>query len=162
MCIRNVLHRAGRARLASTGQNQAMSILTPTLGINYVIALQGTYPSERRATREVQNLDPFVGQIMMFGGNFAPRGWAFCDGQLLAVADNDALFSLLGTIYGGDGETTFALPDLRGRVSKGPGNGPALANVQIGEKSGAENVFMTSVKMAPHTHDVPSSDVNPL
>ena len=66
-------------------------------------------------------MDPFIGQIMLFGGNFAPRGWAFCEGQLLAISSNTALFSILGTTYGGDGRTTFGLPDLRGRVSIHPG-----------------------------------------
>jgi hypothetical protein len=72
-------------------------------------------------------MNPFIGLICMFGGNFAPRGWAFCDGQLLSIAQNTALFSILGTTYGGDGRTTFALPDLRGRVAIHPGNGPGLS-----------------------------------
>ena len=76
--------------------------------------------------------EPFVGEIKMFAGNFNPRGFAFCDGQLLAIAQNSALFSLLGTIYGGDGRTTFALPDLRGRVPVHQGNGPGLSNRSIG------------------------------
>jgi microcystin-dependent protein len=70
--------------------------------------------------------EPFIGQIIMFGGNFAPRGWAFCDGQLVSITQNTALFSILGTTYGGDGRTTFGLPDLRGRVPLHPGNGPGL------------------------------------
>jgi microcystin-dependent protein len=79
-------------------------------------------------------MNPFIGLICMFGGNFAPRGWAFCDGQLLSIAQNTALFSILGTTYGGDGRTTFALPDLRGRVAIHPGNGPGLTPRNLGTK----------------------------
>ncbi len=80
--------------------------------------------------------EPFIGEIKMFGGNFAPRGYAFCEGQLLPISQNTALFSLLGTIYGGDGRTTFALPDLRGRAPIHQGNGPGLSNYQLGQKGG--------------------------
>ena len=97
--------------------------------------------------------EPFVGEIRMFAGNFAPRGWAFCDGQLLAVSQNDALFSLLGTIYGGDGRTTFGLPDLRGRIPLHQGTGPGLSPRPLGSKGGAENVTLTTNQLASHTHD---------
>lgn len=97
--------------------------------------------------------EPFVGEIRMFAGNFAPRGWAFCDGQLLAVSQNDALFSLLGTIYGGDGRTTFGLPDMRGRIPLHMGHGPGLSERRQGSKSGAENVTLTTNQLASHTHD---------
>ncbi len=80
--------------------------------------------------------EPFVGEIRMFAGNFAPRGWAYCDGQLLAVSQNDALFSLLGTIYGGDGRTTFGLPDMRGRIPLHAGTGPASARGGSAPKAG--------------------------
>jgi microcystin-dependent protein len=96
--------------------------------------------------------EPFVGQIQPFGFNFAPRGWAMCDGQLLPISSNSALFSLLGTTYGGDGRTTFALPDLRGRVPMHMGNGPGLSTRKIGEKSGAENVTLTTMQMPAHDH----------
>ena len=98
--------------------------------------------------------EPFVGEIRMFAGNFAPRGWAFCDGQLLAVSQNDALFSLFGTIYGGDGRTTFGLPDLRGRVPIHAGQGPGLSNRRLGAKSGAEKVTLTTNQLPSHTHPV--------
>lgn len=98
--------------------------------------------------------EPFVGEIRMFAGNFAPRGWAFCDGQLLAVSQNDALFSLFGTIYGGDGRTTFGLPDLRGRIPIHAGSGPGLTTRRLGEKSGAENVTLTASELPAHGHDV--------
>lgn len=98
--------------------------------------------------------EPFVGEIRMFAGNFAPRGWAFCDGQLLAVNQNDALFSLLGTIYGGDGRTTFGLPDLRGRVPIHAGQGPGLSSRGLGSKGGSEKVTLTANQLPSHTHTV--------
>ena len=84
--------------------------------------------------------EPFVAEIRIFAGNFAPRGFAMCDGQLLAINQNESLFSLLGTTYGGDGRTTFALPDLRGRVPVHPGTGPGLSPRRLGEKGGEETV----------------------
>ena len=84
--------------------------------------------------------EPFIGEIIMFGGNFAPRGWALCDGQLLAINQNSALFSILGTTYGGNGRTTFGLPDLRGRVPMHEGTGPGLSNRPLGAKGGSEEV----------------------
>lgn len=96
--------------------------------------------------------DPFIGEIQLFGGNFAPRGWALCDGQLLAVSQNDALFSLIGTIYGGDGRTTFALPDLRSRVPIHYGNGPGLSNYTIGSRGGLEMVTLTVNQLPSHSH----------
>jgi microcystin-dependent protein len=96
--------------------------------------------------------DPFLGQITMFGGNFAPRSWALCDGQLLAISSNQALFSLLGTTYGGDGRVTFGLPDLRGRAPMHAGSGPGLSNRSLGSKAGQENVTLSSNQMPSHTH----------
>lgn len=96
--------------------------------------------------------EPYVGEIRMFAGNFAPRGWAFCDGQLLAVSQNDALFNLFGTIYGGDGGTTFGLPDLRGRIPIHAGSGPGLSPRNLGAKGGAESVTLTTQQIPSHTH----------
>jgi microcystin-dependent protein len=96
--------------------------------------------------------DPFIAEIVMFGGNFAPRGWALCDGQLLQISQHSALFSLLGTTYGGDGRTTFQLPDLRGRFPMHPGNGPGLSTRRLGEKSGTETETLTVGQMPSHTH----------
>jgi microcystin-dependent protein len=104
--------------------------------------------------------EPYVGEISMFGGTFAPRGWAFCDGQLLAIAQNDALFSLLGTTYGGDGRTTFALPDLRGRAPVHAGNGPGLTPRVLGEKFGAETVTLTTDEIPVHHHECSVSDAD--
>lgn len=96
--------------------------------------------------------DPYLGEIKMFGGNFAPRNWAFCDGQLLAIAQNQSLFSLLGTIYGGDGRTSFALPDLRGRIPINPGQGPGLSNRSIGSKFGGEQDTLLTNEIPGHSH----------
>jgi microcystin-dependent protein len=101
--------------------------------------------------------EPFVGEIRMFAGNFAPRGWAFCDGQLLAVSQNDALFSLLGTIYGGDGRITFGLPDLRGRIPIHAGHGPGLSERRLGAKGGAEKVTLTVNQLPSHNHQLKAS-----
>lgn len=90
----------------------------------------------------------------MFGGNFAPRNWAFCDGQQISIAQNTALFSLLGTTYGGNGQTTFGLPELRGRLPMHPGSGPGLSSRSLGERSGAESVTLTSGQMPAHTHAI--------
>ncbi len=103
--------------------------------------------------------DGFIGEIKMFGGNFAPRNWAFCDGQLLSINNNQALFSILGTTYGGDGRTTFGLPDLRGRVAMHAGQGPGLSNHPLGQKAGAETVTLTENQIPSHTH-VATTTVN--
>lgn len=98
--------------------------------------------------------EPFIAEIVMFGGNFAPRGWAFCDGQLLPISQYDALFSLLGTTYGGDGRTTFGLPDLRGRVAmhSGGSTGPGLSPRPLGQKSGLERNTLTIAELPSHNH----------
>jgi microcystin-dependent protein len=98
--------------------------------------------------------EPYLGEIKMFAGNFAPRGWALCDGQLLAIAQNDALFSLFGTIYGGDGRTTFGIPELRGRLPMHMGNGPGLSPRQIGQKMGSENVTVSASQIPSHNHNM--------
>jgi microcystin-dependent protein len=107
-------------------------------------------------------MEPFVGEIITFAGNFAPRGYAFCEGQLLAVSQNDALFSLIGTIYGGDGRTTFGLPDLRGRTPLGQGQGPGLSERRLGSKGGVESVTLTENQMPTHGHGgAPPATNNP-
>lgn len=99
-------------------------------------------------------MEPFIGQIQPFGFNFAPRGWATCDGQLLRIADNQALFSLLGTTFGGDGRVTFALPDLRSRSIVGVGSGPGLDTISWGEKGGNTSETLTTNNLPPHNHSV--------
>lgn len=98
--------------------------------------------------------NPLIGQINPVGFNFAPRSWAFCDGQLLSISSNTALFSLLGTTFGGDGRTTFGLPELRGRVPVHVGNGPGLSSVSWGQRSGQNNVTLTSSNLPVHSHTV--------
>src|SRR5215470_8847079 len=97
---------------------------------------------------------PFVGEIRMFGGNFAPAGWMFCEGQLLPIAENETLFNLIGTTYGGDGQNTFALPDLQGRVTLSVGQGPGLSNYVIGQQGGTETVTLTTPQLPQHQHFV--------
>ncbi len=95
---------------------------------------------------------PLIGQLMVFGGNFCPRNWAATDGQLLAISSNSALFSLLGTAYGGDGRSTFGLPDLRGRSIIGVGRGPGLANHSLGSRAGQETHVLSEAQMPSHNH----------
>jgi microcystin-dependent protein len=114
----------------------AASVMVATLGVSLPAAAS----------------EPFIGQIQYFGFSFTPRGWAACDGQLLPVSSNSALFSLIGTTYGGDGRTTFALPDMRGRVPVHMGAGPGLSSYRIGDKGGAERVTLTAAQLPSHTH----------
>jgi microcystin-dependent protein len=101
--------------------------------------------------------DPYIGQISTFGGNFAPRGWSTCAGQLLAISSYSSLFSILGTTYGGDGISTFGLPDLRGRVAIGDGQGPGLSNYNLGQKGGSESVKLTISQTPSHKHSYNAS-----
>ncbi len=107
-----------------------------------VLSLQSSIDvgSSDSHTVKVGDTQPFIGEITLFGGNFAPRGYAFCHGQLLPINGNEALFSIIGTIYGGDGRTTFALPDLRGRTAIQEGQGPGFSNIRLGAKGGSDNV----------------------
>ena len=101
--------------------------------------------------------EPFIGEIRMFAGNFAPRDWSYCNGTLLAITQNQVLYSLLGTYYGGDGRTTFGLPDLRGRVPVHQGQGPGLSSRLMGQKFGAETVTLTTTQLPSHTHELQAS-----
>lgn len=105
-------------------------------------------------------MEPFIGQIQPFGFNFAPRQWATCDGQLLAISSNTALFSLLGTTFGGDGRTTFGLPDLRGRSIVHVGNGPGLSTITWGERGGREFITLTQAEMPSHSHALTNGVAN--
>lgn len=96
--------------------------------------------------------EPFIAEIRIFAGNFAPRSWAFCDGQLLPIAQNTALFSLIGTVYGGDGRSTTALPNMMGRAPMHPGRGPGLTSRRLGQRGGVETVTLTEAQMPNHTH----------
>jgi microcystin-dependent protein len=106
-------------------------------------------------------VNPYLANVTIFAGNFAPLSYALCQGQLLAISQNDALFALIGTTYGGDGITTFALPDLRGRKPVHTGQGPGLTNIILGEMSGTESVTMTSNQMPAHSHSVLTINVVP-
>ncbi len=105
-------------------------------------------------------MDEYIGIVKLFAGNFAPRGWAFCNGQLLSISQNTALFSILGTTYGGDGKTTFALPDLRGRCAIGTGQGPGLSNRHQGDLGGTESVTLTQAELPLHTHGLAANSTN--
>ncbi|MEO8128276.1 MAG: tail fiber protein [Bryobacteraceae bacterium] len=102
-------------------------------------------------------MEPFIGLISMFGGNFAPRGWALCNGQLMSISQNSALFSILGTTYGGDGQTTFGLPNLQGRVAVHAGQSPGTSSYQLGQVGGTENVSLLAGNLPAHTHMVSGS-----
>ena len=104
--------------------------------------------------------EPFIAEIRIFAGNFAIRGWAFCNGQLLPISQNTALFSLVGTTYGGDGRTTFGLPNLQGRAPMHPGSGPGLTTRRLGERGGFTTATPTEAQMAAHTHDSTSREAS--
>jgi microcystin-dependent protein len=97
-------------------------------------------------------MEGYIAEIRLFAGNFAPRGWAFCQGQILSIAQNTALFSLLGTTYGGNGQTTFGLPDLRGRTAVGPGQGPGLPSINLGELAGEPTHTLIITEIPAHNH----------
>ena len=99
-------------------------------------------------------MEAYIGTTLIFAGNFAPRNWAFCDGQLLSIEQNTALFSLIGTTYGGDGRTTTALPNLQGRVPMHPGRGPGLTSRRLGEVGGATEVTLSETQIPPHSHSL--------
>ena len=105
--------------------------------------------------------DPFVAEIRIFPFNFAPKGWAFCDGQLLPISQNTALFALLGTTYGGDGKSTFALPDLQGSAPMHPGQGPGLSLHDLGETGGTETVTLLESEIPSHTHALRADAADP-
>jgi microcystin-dependent protein len=103
--------------------------------------------------------EPFIGEVKLFGFYFAPRGYMTCQGQLLSIAQNTAMFSLLGTVYGGDGQTTFGLPDLQGRVPVGQGQGPGLSPYDMGQRAGTESTTLTLVNMPQHIHTLNATKV---
>jgi microcystin-dependent protein len=134
-------------RDAMQKQKEKRSFLTATIFMAAILfMISGT------AVQEVKAQEPLLGEIKMVGFNFAPRGWAFCDGQLLPISQNSALFSLLGTTFGGDGRITFALPDLRGRFAMHPGNGPGLTSRSWGAGGGRETETLTTAEIPAHTH----------
>jgi microcystin-dependent protein len=131
----------------NTGSGTPTNIVQPSLVLSYCIALAGVFPSRNSA-------EPLLGEIAIFPYNFNPRSWAYCDGQLLAISSNTALFSLLGTTFGGDGMTTFALPDLRGRVAMHQGTGAGLSARTLGQRFGSESTTITIANLPAHNHTV--------
>jgi microcystin-dependent protein len=133
----------------------------PFVALNYIICLEGAQPTDR-----VDHADPFLGEIRMIAGDRVPRGFAACEGQIMELTQNTALFTLLGTTYGGDGRTTFALPDLRGAVAMGYGEGPGLSARNLGDTGGEETVALTEAELPPHGHTMraapePASSATP-
>lgn len=122
-----------------------LNSLVSLTGATALVALAGW-------TQPAQASEPFLGQIEYYAFNFPPRGWALCDGQILPITQNQALFSLLGTTFGGDGRTTFALPDMRGRVPLHAGTGAGLSTRRLGERSGRETVTLTTAELPSHSH----------
>jgi len=144
-----------------TGGGQPFDNRQPSLGLNYLIALQGIFPS-RDGGGVPTNGEPLLGQVSLFAGNFAPGGFALANGQLLPINQNQALFSLLGTTYGGDGITTFALPNLRDRTAIGAGQGAGTANAILGAPLGANQLTLTDGQMPAHDHTLPGGgNTNP-
>ncbi len=127
------------------------ALTTASLAVVVALIFTGVFGAGRVEALITQT-EPFIGQIGVFGFSFAPRGWAKCDGQLLSISSSTALFSLLGTTYGGDGRTTFGLPDLRGRTALHQGTGPGLSNRKLGQSAGGETVTLTANSMPTHTH----------
>ncbi len=105
-------------------------------------------------------MEGYIGEVRMFAGNFAPMYWAFCQGQIMSIAENQALFSILGTTYGGNGQTTFGLPDLRSRVAVGTGKGLALSNYDLGQMAGVEKNTILPTNIPAHTHSLMVSSSN--
>jgi microcystin-dependent protein len=138
------------ASTKSTGGSQAHTNMQPFVTLNCIIALAGVFPSRNGGSNEAT----FLGEVKWFAGNFAPAGWAFCDGQLLAISQHQALFSILGTTYGGDGRLNFALPDARGRAILHKGSGPGLSPRTLGQKAGQQAVVLNVSQMPNHDHTI--------
>lgn len=131
----------------NAGGSQAFSTIEPILAINYCIAYQGIFPSQSSDL-------PYIGEVQLFGFNFNPVGFEKCNGQLLPISQYDVLFALLGTTYGGNGQSTFAVPDLRGRLPIHMGQGPGLSNYVIGQAAGSENTTIIHSNIPNHTHSI--------
>ena len=138
------------------GGNLPQSNMQPTLALHYIIALQGIFPS--RGGGGGTDEQPLLGQIELFAGDFAPGGFAFCDGQILSIQQNTALFSLLGTTYGGNGINTFALPDLDSSLAVDAGQTPGLQPWSLAETAGTESNTLTIAQMPAHTHTIPTPE----
>lgn len=127
-------------------------ISQPTMVLNYIIALDGKFPPRAGSGSESIG-NGFIGEVRLFAGDFAPKGWAFCHGQTLSISQNKPLFSLIGNLFGGDGKSTFALPDLRGRVPMGAGQAPGFPAYKLGQKGGAETITLIPENLPSHKHE---------
>ena len=128
-------------------------VAIPAVLFASIVGMAGSTP------RAYAQSEPFVGQTMIFAGNFCPQGWEVADGRLLPISENDVLFNLIGTTYGGDGQVTFALPDLRGRVPTGDGSAAGLPSHTMGERGGATSFTLSVNQMPPHTHVAQATNV---
>ncbi len=137
-----------------TGGGLPIDNMQPSLALHYIIATTGIFPTQPGGGGGSLT-EPMLGQISLFAGNFAPSGWQFADGQILPISQNTALFSILGTTYGGNGQNTFELPDLQGRTIIGAGQGFGLPDFSLGEAIGTESYSLTIAQMADHNHDLP-------
>ena len=149
--------------VSNVGGSQPHENRQPFLVLNFIIALQRHLPVAQLETERTTIMgEPYIGEIRMFGGNFAPAGWAFCNGRLMPISENDALFTLIGTTYGGDGQETFALPNLQGRVpihaGQGPGHQPELRH--SGRWRASRVVTLTAQQIPIHTHAMLASSAN--
>jgi len=138
--------------MSSAGSSQPHTNIQPYLAINFIIALSGTVLTTGSDPNVVLESDSFMGEIRIFANDFAPRNWAYCDGQLLSILQYAELYSLIGTTYGGDGSSTFALPNLQGRVPLGVGQGPGLSEHNLGQTGGSQTVTLQLSEIPAHTH----------
>jgi microcystin-dependent protein len=125
--------------------------MQPSLGLKYIIALEGIFPTQSAAGGG-SGAQPYVGEIVLFAGDTVPAGWAVADGSVLQILDHESLWFVIGTIYGGDGQDTFALPDLRGRAALGFDQGPGLSSYALGQEVGVESINLSVDQMASHSH----------
>lgn len=139
------------------GLGSAVTNMQPTVAMQYLVRINGNFPSRGGLT----DSGPYLGEIGLFAGNFVPAGWVEADGQLLEISQNSALFSLFGTTYGGDGRVTFGLPDLRGRLAVGAGQGPGLMDWRLGQMPGGETNVMVAGQLPSHAHDYTVEDAVP-
>lgn len=168
----------GRSRTARLARlHDALTSIPPHLmadstwdGVSARAAALGLVPGQaygpHGVRREAMGFFPYIGEIIPVGFNFAPNGWVQCDGQLLSISEHDALFALIGTMYGGDGQSAFAVPDLRGRLPMHTGQGPGLSNRVLGQRPGSELATVTTAQMPAHSHGVgyattAATDVSP-
>src|SRR5437868_276803 len=166
LCAWQIVSAFGDTQTGVTGNGNPVENHQPTLAIRYIICVEGLLPNDDPQGSPDQNSGPdrstpFLGEIKPIAFNFEPKGWRFCEGQLLAINQNQALFSLLGTAYGGNGQTNFALPDLRGRVPMGAGQGPGLPDYPLGTVVGSATLVLTESNLPMHTHTVGNGNTAP-